>query len=56
MAKEVRKAIRLSVALYQRVIADAERLGMNFSEMVRHVLTNYYFTDGKEDTHGQRDA
>ena len=49
MAKEVRKAIRLSEALYQRVIADAERRGMNFSEMVRHVLTNHYFNGGDKE-------
>ena len=48
MAKEVRKAIRLSVELYERVAADAKRRGMNFSEIVRHILTNHYFNGTKE--------
>ena len=49
MTKVVRKAIRLSEALYERVMVDAKRRGMNFSEMVRHVLTNHYFNGGEKE-------
>jgi predicted DNA binding CopG/RHH family protein len=54
MQKEVRKTIRLSGILDEAIEDAARRRGMNWSEMVRHILTNELL-NGREG-HGHRDA
>ena len=54
MPKVVRKGIRLSESLDQKIEAAAEKRGMNWSEMVRHILTNYFFNGEK--ANGRRRA
>ena len=56
MTKSLRKGIRLSKTLDEKIEAAAQKRGMNWSEMVRHILTNYFFNGGQEEPGGQRDA
>jgi predicted DNA binding CopG/RHH family protein len=55
MQKEVRKTVRLSEQLDDEIEKAARKRGMNWSEMVRHILTNHLF-NGKEDMSEQSDA
>lgn len=54
MSKTIFKGLKLSEALNDQIVAAAEKRGMNWSEFVRHVLTNYFFNgqEKKEENDG----